>query len=795
MVIHKYKNWSVRKRLAVLAVLCLIYFLSGMVISKIFPPTPTVRTAVEPARRARFYLYPPAPEDYHPSSLESYIPFIRMTPDSPFYIVSYFYEERDKNLQTYPLLFLAEKRIREVEQWKDNLKTLNSPEATDAAKLLHWWEKTRPKLDNLKYLESLGSYESETARYGATLLERKNEIEKITDESEQIMEYGNLRNFIKNGYPRIHEAIKSSRYDNGTKKYLDDMFYNMQAYLIKTIRSEYGEYSPSRLRYSLEKILAGGQYGKYKITIEWPEGAADLSNKSAISIRGEGVVEGNILTIGPKSEAVILAIPDLNMLQPGVCGESQYIIKYPQFDKYLLTIPHQSEHKVIYTLKEAEAVNTDNIFEREIGKEGMLDPGFYTIGLPQDKPEALYLFETRNNPDEPCDTATVSARLEPVIEPIITLDKISSVNNHTSTQPDTYGVLAGRILAVMKFAIVLYIFILIPSILRLIDIYLNNPPHFVLRMRAFYALVFVCGAMIDIFRIAKSSEMIILILYLCYMLTVASYRLGIARQLYIAISLFAMVPFAYILDKTVVADKLGVWSFLILLTAFVQIYFDKDPDHKDEFLKNFKKDIKQALSFRRLDRLINNIVRSIRTHIVHYYGKKQKGAAGWVNYAWKSLLLSFALTCGIYLLYSSYVFIDIKVEEYKAQKLLMKRTPKVNYYGPSVVYRGTKVVIKGGEFDWKQYNSVKLMSKYGEVNTDFWSDSKIIFTVPFDWKAGEIYLTIEKPMRWLGGWYIIKSDPIKIRLLKITDSFTKDDELYYKQFDNLDKETRQLNGY
>jgi hypothetical protein len=126
----------------------------------------------------------------------------------------------------------------------------------------------------------------------------------------------------------------------------------------------------------------------------------------------------------------------------------------------------------------------------------------------------------------------------------------------------------------------------------------------------------------------------------------------------------------------------------------------------------------------------------------------------------------------------------------------LSRNPKIYTIEPRIVYRSTRIIMRGYNLGWKPDDlALKLNSTYGEVEKDFWSDSKIIFTVPLHWKDGEVELWVEKPIEWDGKNIIAKSKIYTIRLIPTTQTFTPADEEFFQQLKTLDKETLQINGY
>ncbi len=161
-----------------------------------------------------------------------------------------------------------------------------------------------------------------------------------------------------------------------------------------------------------------------------------------------------------------------------------------------------------------------------------------------------------------------------------------------------------------------------------------------------------------------------------------------------------------------------------------------------------------------------------------------------IQYSAKSTLF---LTV-IVVIYLFVLVINVALKSVQVQITKESRNPVIRKFEPRIVYKSIKVIIRGKNFGWQQEGE-ELMSNFGKVSTDFWSDQKIIFTVPLHWQTGELILRIEKPTIWEGEPMLAKSKRILLRILPITASFTENDEEFYEQIELSDEETRKINGY
>jgi hypothetical protein len=123
------------------------------------------------------------------------------------------------------------------------------------------------------------------------------------------------------------------------------------------------------------------------------------------------------------------------------------------------------------------------------------------------------------------------------------------------------------------------------------------------------------------------------------------------------------------------------------------------------------------------------------------------------------------------------------------------KNPRIAKIEPGLLYPATKVVLYGDSFGDNSNTNYALMRNGVPINVDYWEDHKIIFTVPLDWKSGDMRIWIQRPIEWNAETIIEKSKPFTIKLLKVTSGFTPDDDLYFEEMKNWRKETKEINGY
>lgn len=148
------------------------------------------------------------------------------------------------------------------------------------------------------------------------------------------------------------------------------------------------------------------------------------------------------------------------------------------------------------------------------------------------------------------------------------------------------------------------------------------------------------------------------------------------------------------------------------------------------------------------------------------------------------VLLLFALNAG-----------SVLLRALQQENAILSATPVINSVEPHIAYYGTKVVIKGQNFGEPPRKNTFLRNNGEDVFVDFWSGSKIIFTIPLHWKLGDNKLWVEKKVSMFGKERTLKSESKVLRLIDRADAWSEEDDQYFKQFENFDAEVRKLNGH
>ncbi|MBI5122357.1 hypothetical protein HZA75_00700 [Candidatus Roizmanbacteria bacterium] len=147
------------------------------------------------------------------------------------------------------------------------------------------------------------------------------------------------------------------------------------------------------------------------------------------------------------------------------------------------------------------------------------------------------------------------------------------------------------------------------------------------------------------------------------------------------------------------------------------------------------------------------------------------------------------------LIHTLVVASDGQIRALNHHLILLSRYPQIKNVKPKIVYYGSKVILLGRGFGWGGEINTKFKNREGNIDITLWNDTKVIFTVPLHWREGDLDIWIQKPIEWDGKKMVIKSNLVKLRLISRDDGWGKDDDEYFEQLKQLDKETLELNGY
>lgn len=113
--------------------------------------------------------------------------------------------------------------------------------------------------------------------------------------------------------------------------------------------------------------------------------------------------------------------------------------------------------------------------------------------------------------------------------------------------------------------------------------------------------------------------------------------------------------------------------------------------------------------------------------------------------------------------------------------------PTIAFHEPSIVYESNVVLLRGSRFGTNKDNKSRLMTDFGPIPHDTWTDTKITFTIPDILPNESVSIWIER-----SG---VVSNKVPVRIISSTNGWDEQDEEYFKQLEILSDETLRLNKY
>lgn len=114
---------------------------------------------------------------------------------------------------------------------------------------------------------------------------------------------------------------------------------------------------------------------------------------------------------------------------------------------------------------------------------------------------------------------------------------------------------------------------------------------------------------------------------------------------------------------------------------------------------------------------------------------------------------------------------------------------------PTKTTLAEKIIINGYNFGWKLINQDRLVSTYGPVIVELWTDKQITFVVPLHWKEGFIELWVEKMKDTSKDARLLKSNKVKLQIMSRWYYYPKESDFrsnpFYTYWNRIVKKIRR----
>lgn len=363
-------------------------------------------------------------------------------------------------------------------------------------------------------------------------------------------------------------------------------------------------------------------------------------------------------------------------------------------------------------------------------------------------------------------------------------------------------------------------------------------------------LLVMLGLFIDILIIQGSNDVIILLFTSLWILTLIGYNVEARINFVFTLIFLVLCPLLLILKLDPIAKTSAIWAYMFLVLgtfqSIIEMRFEiKGLTKYSEFLKKIPGySILQSVSLILIKVLLSllNLIKQIIFRFSYFLtcriiltfkylhnilkriiNNRPRSAKDLLLYLIKitfvlslfilvvtliiavPVIIGFATTRITIATHEYIIYYQKKLRDknFKEDRKLLD--PVIEKVEPSIVYPSTKVIVFGKGFnsraDNNKYLNMSVLRSQGsskegnKITTDYWDDNKIIFTVPLHWKNGINHIWIDKPIIWDGKEDVAKSNVVSIKLIPISQTFTPDDDEYFKLLPSYDKETLKINGY
>lgn len=361
-----------------------------------------------------------------------------------------------------------------------------------------------------------------------------------------------------------------------------------------------------------------------------------------------------------------------------------------------------------------------------------------------------------------------------------------------------------KVFAIYSIPLLLYL-LYITSLSAIIPLSIRSK---VVDYRAFlskpYFMVLVSAVIFDIFVIRQYSDFTTILFILLWILGIITYKLRSDTSFYSTLLLLTLCPLLIFATVEPIAEKTAIWAYLLLIIGFFQAAYEANAQPDREPRPRFLKSIVGSMTHLPIyfdkysEILIKAFLKLIRLRaeaiIKFIYRKSPSSLSDWVFLVAKTAMLIIVLLTLLIIFIMAFFLINNHIQAVNHKKDRIAKNPVIETIEPELVYKATKVVIYGKNFDWDVGKAEAFMD--GEkIDILLWTDTKIVFLVPLHWKNGTHRIWIEKQIDWDGKITSAKSKTLNIKILPISEKFTESDRLYFEQLKNLKRETLKLNGY
>lgn len=753
-----------------------------------------------------YYLTAINPEEFYPEySYE--MPFV----DTPLTSRKYFFVlfKEGQNYHPNKNIFYAGKRVSELEKWGGTIEVIGGKKSFD--ELRRWWKNSEDWFSSLSKKSVYNSWEASLARYFDHVDAHIRIIENTTAaagflNTNDAASLARLYAFLSQHQSKINNTINNLPKSKNERTYLFRLNHEVFSALYHKIFEYTGEFNPSIITFYLSDLFQDKQFGTYAVSVEPSKSRGSVSAQNYTVFFNDKIVESSF-KIDPTSPSKLQV--KINSLETISTSDWKYVKREDGVYQYIFELP--------------DSVSTTASFIHFSARS--LEPATFAVQLKNTKTQnwqdeqSIFLYphsgtieskillrlpsKTIGQPirlallsQVPVNIESIKAIIQPITIPSVILKKTDGANQAAITTENTASKPSVTKQIAALTVLIGFLFLVYQSS-RLFRFFKITGTNLIIgllslsrKVRNIALVLSLILVVADFLFLQKSSEVIIILFSIFWLLSTIGFRDKAEVHFLLSGLLMLFYPlFFVVLPNRELAEKTVVWAFVFAIFGVIHLLYEVEQRMDDQYnfsdISNNLKSIKMGKTMMGyLVRVVSKIHKILIVFLSFFFNLSPKTRKDkFIN------IVKIAIIMGIIPL------AQLLYQAWKEKQVWLSRQAKIELIEPRIVYHAQKVIVKGQGFDWQQNIKVKLMSQYGEVTTDMWTDDKIIFTIPLHFQSGMMTMWIEKPMQWKGKNIIVKSNIVSLKILPTTAYFGADDEEFFEQLKTLSLEALSINGY
>ena len=742
-------------------------------------------------------------------------PYARFKPDTIEYAlmtISDLYTARTNGTKN---IEFAKKRLSELKKWGEQIPIDRSaghstnPDQTYSIVMLSWKEKMTTWW---KYTptELFNSWESELGRYASNyeaflINGNPSTIEEITRKSIAKREIQSDKNFLAN-------IIQSASLPKEDKFYLSKISQELFTALLNKIQTDQSQSNSTMLFYPLltnGNSLPQGNYDVLADTRGMPKTNLTLGNNGDLVTGNplEGnpdIIKFSSVKIDPNKARILtlrydydepinlplIPTTDLTLLsgkylfKPGVMDQ--------ELDHTILVHLQGASYSAISLFKKSLYINSAQNrlepFQKNV-VNALMVPIVSESNFEQNlrvADERLQEIEVRVNAEPVNNDNPVTAKvsINPNYLPKIYLT-LKHSNQSVLPQSKEDGLWKWLLLFLLNIFLASLILVKTQKAQGNISTLMSNlarslsswekysPPIFYL---------FFISFVVDVFVLRLRSDLILLLGVILYVISQYLSRTKSDFTIHSSAFLILGSLLMNILKFTVYADRLASWAYIFL---FISIIYKVIEARVETLISERQFFIQMLAPLASLVILPKNLVSALIIRLKNRVKSlKNQPLKNKVLF-----LVLFVLALFYFLQGYQQLVQDMQFRESQTKEL------RISEIQPKLVYPSINFILKGSNFGINTDRNARVMSSDGEWETSWWTNEKIMLTIPITKKPGIYQLWIEKVSTSDQKKSTIRSNKVSIRILSRTDGWDELDDEYFKQLNKMDRELLKVNGY